>query len=47
MNIATHSADEGAMRGMIAACVRSGNRIATEGGFARTNGGYICRNRCT
>src|SRR6185369_14144579 len=46
-NIATHSADEGAMRGMIAAGARAGNRVATEGGSARTNGGYIRRNRCT
>jgi hypothetical protein len=32
---------------IVAACVRSNNQFATKSGFARTNGGYICRNRCT
>ena len=40
------TSNEDAMRGMIAACVRAGKRVATKGGFAGTNGGYICRNRC-
>ena len=30
----------------VAARVRSNNQLATKSGFARTNGGYICRNRC-
>jgi hypothetical protein len=34
------------MRANIAARLRAANRIATKGGFARTNGGYICRNSC-
>ena len=28
----------------VAAPVRSNNHLATKSGFARSNGGYICRN---
>ena len=31
----------------VAAGARPNNRVATKGGFVRTNGGYICLNRCT
>jgi hypothetical protein len=30
----------------VAARVRPNNQLATKSGFTRTNGGYICRNRC-
>jgi hypothetical protein len=30
----------------VAARVGSNNQLATNGGFGRTNGGYIYRNRC-
>ena len=31
----------------VIAMINAGNQIATKRGFGRTNGGYICRNRCT
>src|SRR5262249_11024398 len=40
------SSKAGAMRVMVEAPLRAGNRIATKRGFAWTNGGYIRRNRC-